>query len=596
MRIVNGFAAALMLATVGTAVAEIPQGYYSGLDGKSGSDLTEAIQTLSKGHTRIAFGDKTWEAFETMDVRTVGDRTAWMDMYSNYLVYLPDHESMDREHAVANSWWGGKSGSGDAYADLFHLNPSDRRANGRKSNNPLGVVAPNPQFDNGLTKIGAPAAGYGGGATSVFEPADEYKGDFARAYFYIFTAYADIPWIDNETHAYMYESDGTLQPWAYNMLMAWHRADPVDSREKNRNEEVYKLQKNRNPFIDYPELAEYVWGAKKADAVAVAALTESVAKDRPAAPVINNGSLVNVNTYTERWWDGLNLSVDAGDADRLYVSIDGRDYYEPTGAITIDPANAHGQTHTILAYCESDLDGMTLRSSVTRLDMTARDPELTDYTRGIWEQVKEGETVSPTEKYILLSSNTLHVMSVKAGGTFMESAGFVQFDDDKVCELPVDAAMVEFSDFGADGMTMKVSDMLGNSKGYWNSTDEKTMSLASTGSLAKVSMDLGNQFKFDLGTSGTLKYNAQQPRFNNYYKSPQTPVYLYRFTEFPSTVGVENIAADDTWVVGINDKGDIVISGEAEIYDLSGRKVSGRSLSHGVYIVVGNGSSQKVAF
>lgn len=52
----------------------------------------------------------------------------------------------------------------------------------------------------------------------------------------------------------------SLQPWAIEMLLKWHRDDPVSEKELKRNEVVYSIQTNRNPFIDYPELAEYIWG------------------------------------------------------------------------------------------------------------------------------------------------------------------------------------------------------------------------------------------------------------------------------------------------------------------------------------------------
>ncbi len=95
-------------------------------------------------------------------------------------------------------------------------------------------------------------------AKLVFEPADEYKGDFARTYFYVVTAYQNLSW----KYTYMV-ADGdypSLQPWAIEMLLKWHRDDPVSEKELKRNEVVYSIQTNRNPFIDYPELAEYIWG------------------------------------------------------------------------------------------------------------------------------------------------------------------------------------------------------------------------------------------------------------------------------------------------------------------------------------------------
>lgn len=54
-----------------------------------------------------------------------------------------------------------------------------------------------------------------------------------------------------------------MQGWAVEMLLKWHRQDPVSDKERNRNDEVYKLQSNRNPFIDYPDLVEYIWGSMK---------------------------------------------------------------------------------------------------------------------------------------------------------------------------------------------------------------------------------------------------------------------------------------------------------------------------------------------
>ena len=94
----------------------------------------------------------------------------------------------------------------------------------------------------------------------MFEPADEYKGDFARAYFYVVTCYQNLTW--NSTWMLQHNTYPTLAPWAVDLLLKWHRADPVDQKETDRNEVVYSYQNNRNPFIDFPDLAEYIWGNK----------------------------------------------------------------------------------------------------------------------------------------------------------------------------------------------------------------------------------------------------------------------------------------------------------------------------------------------
>ena len=95
---------------------------------------------------------------------------------------------MNIEHSFPKSWWGGYEYT--AYKDLFHLYPADGTTNSTKSNLPLGEVSGTPTFDNGKSKIGK--NGFGTAYSDYcFEPADEYKGDFARSYLYITTIYED---------------------------------------------------------------------------------------------------------------------------------------------------------------------------------------------------------------------------------------------------------------------------------------------------------------------------------------------------------------------------------------------------------------------
>lgn len=261
--------AALLLAAL-TAGAAVPDGYYDSLVGKKKEALKKAAKAVVRNHTAVSYGTSTWDAFESTDTRMVGGKLTWWDMYSPETVAVSSgHPGMNIEHSVPNSWWGGSKN--DAYKDLFHLNPSDTDANSWKSNYPLGevievhVTSKGVRYDNGVTKVGYPASGTCGGAKYVFEPADEYKGDFARAYFYMFTTYDDIAWqASSSDRNYMF--DGTswpsLRPWAYEMLLEWAKNDPVSQKEIDRNEAIYKIQHNRNPYIDLPELAEYVWGSK----------------------------------------------------------------------------------------------------------------------------------------------------------------------------------------------------------------------------------------------------------------------------------------------------------------------------------------------
>lgn len=246
--------------------AEYPAGYYNSLVGKNKGGLKTAAHDVIRKHTNIGYGDESWNAFKKTDVRVVDGKSYWWDMYSPNLVLISSgHGGMNIEHSVANSWWDGTKN--DAYNDIHHLNPSDATANNRKNNFPLGKVS-TVTWTNGVTIVGKPSssAAYGG-ATNVYEPCDEYKGDFARVFMYMFTCYEDMKWGTRFTWMYTQgEKYPMFRPWAVNLLLEWHRADPVSAKETARNEAVYGIQHNRNPFIDLPHLCEYIWGSKQNEA------------------------------------------------------------------------------------------------------------------------------------------------------------------------------------------------------------------------------------------------------------------------------------------------------------------------------------------
>lgn len=257
--------------------------YYSTLDGKSGTNLWNAVKAVAKkDFSKISYGTSTWEAFQETDVRMVNGQECWWDMYSNNNVPAnPKPSSMNIEHSVANSWWGGTKN--DAYCDIVHLNPSNADANSRKGNYPLGIIGTRT-WDNGVTFIGKPASGYGGGSTYVYEPCDEYKGDFARVFMYMFIVYDDISWKSNTEWMYDTSSSVMFKPWAYEMLLKWSAADPVSTKEINRNNGISRTQGNRNPFIDMPELADYIWGDKKGERFNLDGSSTPVDPDDPDDP------------------------------------------------------------------------------------------------------------------------------------------------------------------------------------------------------------------------------------------------------------------------------------------------------------------------
>ena len=252
----------LLLLGIGISNAQPATGYYSAVDGKKGAAVKTALMGAIDGHTQRTY-KQLWTDFRTTDCRP--DGKVW-DMYSSVTNYVfgtdqntgsfkVEGDNYNREHSMPKSWF---HDGYPMYTDLFHLYPTDSYINGMRSNYPFGEVGTvTKQSSGGFSKLGkSSVSGYSG---TVFEPNDEYKGDFARTYFYMVTRYENnvAGWSSDMLGKNAYPA---FTDWALGVLLKWHRQDPVSEKEINRNNAVYGIQKNRNPYIDYPVLAEFVWG------------------------------------------------------------------------------------------------------------------------------------------------------------------------------------------------------------------------------------------------------------------------------------------------------------------------------------------------
>lgn len=261
------------------AIGPMPGDYYERAQGTQDSVLKSKLGEIIFCGVRYRYGSgsrKTWDAFYYTDRDTLTNLV--LDMYSNTPRYFnPESPTasvagFDIEHMLPKSWWGGTVN--EAYCDLYHLVPGDYSANRSKSNHAPGIPG-DTTFWNGSFATGSGAA-YG--LQKVFCPADEYKGDFARAYFYIATCYGDsLTWVETGEpgQAMTNQSWQEFQPWLRDLLLAWHRMDPVSEKEKARAIEVNRIQGNRNPFIDYPDLVEYIWGDRQGQTVDFSTLPQS---------------------------------------------------------------------------------------------------------------------------------------------------------------------------------------------------------------------------------------------------------------------------------------------------------------------------------
>lgn len=193
-------------------------------------------------------------------------------------------EEYNREHSFPRSWFGGTVEPMNS--DIMHIFPTDKKVNAVRNNFPYGNVG-TPSF---LTMNGGKLGtntypGYGG---TVFEPIDEYKGDLARAHFYMITAYEDVAisqnWYANAPgcpggfclNVNDFLQSPTDQPdpaarklqifddWYMKLLYSWHLSDPVSQKEIDRNNAVYALQGNRNPYVDNPTYVDQVFSCSRA--------------------------------------------------------------------------------------------------------------------------------------------------------------------------------------------------------------------------------------------------------------------------------------------------------------------------------------------
>lgn len=265
--------------------------YYAGITSTSKCcDLKTELHNLIKKQTyRIAYTSTSYDVWDAMlhsDVRIndAGTDTITWDVFTDKPFTTGEFEfdpcigragvatcttegsCYQREHSFPKSWWGGGTTANDtAYTDMHHLMPADGSLNMAKSNySPGVVVTPSTIGTNGY-KVGTNTSYPCGATMNYFEPIDEYKGDYARMYFFIVTRYQHLmaTWESIDTRGdCALDGDPCIgfEPWLLNVLLIWHANDPVSLKERERNNAVYAIQGNRNPFIDQPQWVNMIWG------------------------------------------------------------------------------------------------------------------------------------------------------------------------------------------------------------------------------------------------------------------------------------------------------------------------------------------------
>ena len=333
--------ATMLFACQAISAAE-PTNYYNRAIGKSDEALMTALRNIIREHNQLSY-NALWDAFKSTDTDSEG---YIIDMYSNCRYRPNEHggsaknvgDGYNREHSFPKSWF---DDGYPMYTDLFHLYPTDIRVNSQRSNYPFGVCENGTRLVNGNLygkgKLGQST--YPGYSGTVFEPDDEYKGDFARTYFYMVTCYKnELPsWPGSPQLSYSTNKYKAFSTWSINMLMEWTRLDPVSEKEIKRNDAVYAIQGNRNPFIDHPELAELIWGTMQGTA-----WNGSGEEITPAITAPADGSTIDMGTTIQGTELSYNIRVKGeGLTESISMSMTENEFfYVSKNSFTASEANS----------------------------------------------------------------------------------------------------------------------------------------------------------------------------------------------------------------------------------------------------------------
>ncbi len=247
--------------------------YYNSAFGLNGTALKTALHNITKNHNTQSW--PLWNYFYTTDVKNVNE--VW-DIYSDIPggaapytftlganqcgTYNQESDCYNHEHTWPSTFFNDAT---PMRTDLHHVFATDGYVNNKRSNYPFGVVSNATWTSQNGSKLGNGNT-YSGYTDKLFEPIDSFKGDLARTYFYMCTRYfgEDASWT-NWTMA----NGAELTPEAITLLLTWHQNDPVSQKEINRNQAIYQIQNNRNPFIDYPLFADCIWGTGDCTSIGV---------------------------------------------------------------------------------------------------------------------------------------------------------------------------------------------------------------------------------------------------------------------------------------------------------------------------------------
>ena len=249
--------------TYGIVESTQPDGYYDSLNGLSGTDLRQAMQDIvaNPAIVRTQTYSDIIDILKEADVNPANSNQVWL-VYTeqgraklDYQTTSDNTGKWNREHTFPRSRGGFNDRDGDEFADgvdVFWTTTADslRHANSdahalRAADGPENSIRNNQYYGDG--EYTGPIGNLG-----------SFKGDVARSVLFLDVRYNGLDVVNG--YPEIVGQFGDLET-----LLDWHRNDPPDDFEMNRNNTVYTWQFNRNPFIDHPDLVEYLWGFNVGD-------------------------------------------------------------------------------------------------------------------------------------------------------------------------------------------------------------------------------------------------------------------------------------------------------------------------------------------
>ena len=551
--------------------AQVPSNYYDGTQGLTGFTLKNKLhEIISKKNINWHYGDLpdfyNQTDLDRYDDHGVTNTTILMDIYSERIGQADAYEytsadmigsagaeglGWNREHMMPQSTF---YSNYPMYSDMFFVVPTDARINQLRSNYPYGVGTTNASevyytFTNNskIAKSATPNSTYTG---RVYEPIDAFKGDIARSLLYFAVRY------EGKLGSFKYNTNaapasdanpltGTeekaYEDWFIDLLIQWHNLDPVSQKEIDRNNAVYNLQKNRNPFIDNPAWVNAIWG--QAPSLAVPSAPSNLTSTKTSAYFVNltwtpssSADVIGYKVYANGtevgYTRGNTFTVDHLDPNTNYtftVSGYNNSYIVSSSSNAVGVTTLASDIYAKDIFVSKYLEGSSNNKAIELINKTGHPVDLKDYKLFI-QYPSSGSyyfpapyelegTVGINERVVIINPNANFSCFTIQDAQLVTAAPQMTFTGSQYLEIrykntPIDAIGVK---------SESNSNLLSNVSLYRNSTVNNPTTTFNSAEWTSY----GSDYCTDLGTLSSLDISANWEDKWSIYPNPILNNILY---------------------------------------------------------------------